>query len=306
MSAETVVFGTVFMDCKGFAAYRYDPLGRNVGSVRFIHGGVGRNVAEDMAAIGAKVSFVSSVDGNGLGIEVLNRLKDEGIDVTHVRRAASSGMGLWLAVMDQNGDLAASISQMPDLSIMEDIVRDEGESIIAGCRNIVLELDLNDYISDTVLSLAKRYNKKVYGITGNMEVILRNRAMLGGLECYICNETEAGRLFEKEVRAREPEQVLTLLRGYVDANGLKSMVVTLGEYGSVYYDAASGEFGFCSSIETKVTDTSGAGDAFFAGTTEALIRGFSLRQAVGYGTRLASWIIEVAEPTRAPLPGSLF
>ncbi|WP_455965483.1 PfkB family carbohydrate kinase, partial [Cloacibacillus porcorum] len=98
MSAETVVFGTVFMDCKGFAAYRYDPLGRNVGSVRFIHGGVGRNVAEDMAAIGAEVSFVSSVDGNGLGIEVLNRLKDEGIDVTHVRRAASSGMGLWLAV----------------------------------------------------------------------------------------------------------------------------------------------------------------------------------------------------------------
>ena len=45
MPAETVVFGTVFMDCKGFAAYRYDPLGRNVGSVRFIHGGVGRNVA---------------------------------------------------------------------------------------------------------------------------------------------------------------------------------------------------------------------------------------------------------------------
>ena len=209
-----------------------------------------------MAAIGAKVSFVSSVDGNGLGIEVLNRLKDEGIDVTHVRRAASSGMGLWLAVMDQNGDLAASISQMPDLSIMEDIVREEGELIIAGCRNIVLELDLNDYISDTVLSLAKRYNKKVYGITGNMEVILRNRAMLGGLECYICNETEAGRLFEREVRAREPEQVLTLLRGYVDANGLKSMVVTLGEYGSVYYDDAASGNGFCSSIETKVTDTS--------------------------------------------------
>lgn len=97
-----------------------------------------------------------------------------------------------------------------------------------------------------------------------MEVILRNRAMLGGLACYICNETEAGRLFEREVRARETEQVLTLLRGYVDANGLKSMVVTLGEYGSVYYDAVSGEFGFCSSIETKVTDSIGAGDAFFS------------------------------------------
>ena len=90
MPAETVVFGTVFMDCKGFAAYRYDPLGRNVGSVRFIHGGVGRNVAEDLASIGAKVSFVSSVDDSALGLEVLNRLKNEGLDVGHVRRAPSS------------------------------------------------------------------------------------------------------------------------------------------------------------------------------------------------------------------------
>ena len=28
MHSGTVVFGTVFMDCKGFAANRYDPLGR--------------------------------------------------------------------------------------------------------------------------------------------------------------------------------------------------------------------------------------------------------------------------------------
>ncbi len=306
MPAETVVFGTVFMDCKGFAAYRYDPLGRNVGSVRFIHGGVGRNVAEDLASIGAKVSFVSSVDDSALGLEVLNRLKNEGIDVGHVRRAPSSGMGLWLAIMDQNGDLAASISQMPDLSIMDEIVRSEGESIVAGCKNVILELDLNDHISTTVLSLAKRYGKKVYGITGNMEVILRNRPMLGGLECYICNETEAGRLLEREIPTREPEAALALLRGYVDASGLKSMVITMGEQGSVYYDAVSAESGFCPSIPTKVTDSSGAGDAFFSGTVEALIRGFPLGQAVGYGTRLASWTIEVAEPTRTPLPGNLF
>ena len=306
MSSDTVVFGTVFMDCKGFAAYRYDPLGRNVGTVRFIHGGVGRNVAENLASIGARVSFVSSVDDNGLGLEVLNRLREAGIDVSRMRRAAASGMGLWLAIMDQNGDLAASISQMPDLSLIEEIVRNEGDEIVAGCKNIILELDLNDYISASILALAKRYDKKVYGITGNMEVILRNRSMLEGLECYICNEAEAGRLLEQEIPAREPEKVLSLLGGYVDANGLKSMVVTLGEYGAVYYDALSKDKGFCPAIPTKVTDSSGAGDAFFSGAAEALIRGFSLRQAVGYGTKLAAWTIEVAEPTRTPLPEALF
>ena len=87
MQAGTVVFGTVFMDCKGFAANRYDPLGRNVGTVRFIHGGVGRNVAENLALAGSSPVFVSSVDEGGLGGEVLARLAAEGVDVSRVRRA---------------------------------------------------------------------------------------------------------------------------------------------------------------------------------------------------------------------------
>ena len=217
MHSGTVVFGTVFMDCKGFAANRYDPLGRNVGSVRFIHGGVGRNVAENLALAGSAPVFVSSVDAGGLGEEVLARLSAEGVDVSRVRRAEASGMGIWLAVMDERGELASSISQMPDLSIMEAIIREEGEEIIRGAESVILEIDLNDFISGEVLRLARKYSKKVYGITGNMEVVLRNRHFLRELECYICNETEAGRLFGAPVPAGEPERVLETLVNYVDA-----------------------------------------------------------------------------------------
>ena len=138
MHSGTAVFGTVFMDCKGFAAGRYDPLGRNVGTVRFIHGGVGRNVAENLALAGAAPVFVSSVDAGGLGDEVLARLADEGVDVSRVRRAASSGMGIWLAVMDERGELASSISQMPDLSIIESIIREEGEVIVRAEDSVFL------------------------------------------------------------------------------------------------------------------------------------------------------------------------
>ena len=217
MQAGTVVFGTVFMDCKGFAANRYDPLGRNVGTVRFIHGGVGRNVAENLALAGSSPVFVSSVDEGGLGGEVLARLAADGVDVSRVRRAPSHGMGIWLAVMDERGELASSISQMPDLSIMESVIREEGEEIIRAAGSVILEVDLNDFISGEVLRIARKYSKKVYGITGNMEVVLRNKHFLRELECYICNETEAGRLFDAPVQAGEPERVLETLVNYVDA-----------------------------------------------------------------------------------------
>ena len=44
-----VVIGTVFVDIKGFPDDLYIPEGRNAGRVEIVHGGVGRNVAEDIA-----------------------------------------------------------------------------------------------------------------------------------------------------------------------------------------------------------------------------------------------------------------
>ena len=44
-----VVIGAVFVDIKGYPESSYIPAGRNVGRVEQIHGGVGRNVAEDVA-----------------------------------------------------------------------------------------------------------------------------------------------------------------------------------------------------------------------------------------------------------------
>ena len=44
-----VVIGTVFVDVKGFPNDVYLPTGRNVGKIEYVHGGVARNVVEDIA-----------------------------------------------------------------------------------------------------------------------------------------------------------------------------------------------------------------------------------------------------------------
>lgn len=46
-----VVMGSAFMDVKGFPLDEYIPTGRNAGRVEYVHGGVGRNVAEDIANV---------------------------------------------------------------------------------------------------------------------------------------------------------------------------------------------------------------------------------------------------------------
>ena len=61
-----VVIGTTFVDVKGHPHGKYVPAGRNAGRVIEVHGGVARNIAEDIANVGLAPAFVSVVDESGL------------------------------------------------------------------------------------------------------------------------------------------------------------------------------------------------------------------------------------------------
>ena len=57
-----VVFGATFVDVKGYPDSQYIPAGRNVGRIVQVHGGVSRNVVEDIGNIGLKPAFVTVLD----------------------------------------------------------------------------------------------------------------------------------------------------------------------------------------------------------------------------------------------------
>lgn len=295
MVPNTVVVGVTFVDVKGFPKYKYDPQGRNLGSVKIVHGGVSRNVVEDFANAGMPVSFASVLDDSAIGRDVARRLVNAGADLSYTVTTDDNGLGMWLVILDEKGDLAGSISCMPDLSVIERLISEEGDKIISHAANVVLEVDMNETIATKVLDLAEKYGKNVYVIVGNMSVILPHKDYLKRVACFICNEIEATKLFGDNLVDFTPEEMLSYLPAAADRAGIKSMVVTMGSHGSVYYDSAAGEKGICPIVPTQVVDTSGAGDAFFSGTVMGLTRGMALSEAVKYGASLASMTIAVEE-----------
>ena len=303
--AYTAVFGTVFVDVKGFAQNKYNPSGRNVGDVLFLHGGVSRNVAENLANMGSPVAFITTVENSGLGEEVRDHLQDVGVDMQYARTAPQS-MGMWLAVMDENGDLAGSISRQPDFSMMEKIIDEYGDEIVAECENVVVEVDTTAEIAQKVFDLAQKYKKDVYVIVGNMGVILEHQEHLPKARLFILNEIEAGSLFGCHFDPAEPEIVLAKLKEEMAKRGIREMVVTLGEHGSVYNDAVSGESGILGIVPVeRMVDSTGAGDSFFSATVAARMRGWSLKQAAELGAKVASMTIQSEEAT-CPVMHGLF
>ena len=117
MNMGIIVVGATFVDIKGFPEGAYIPTGRNVGDVKYIHGGCSRNVVEDIANMELRPIYVGIVDDSPLGADVLQNLKNHKVNCDYML-TKPDGMGLWLAVFDSNGDVAGSISKRPDLSAL--------------------------------------------------------------------------------------------------------------------------------------------------------------------------------------------
>lgn len=288
-----VVIGAVFVDIKGYPLSTYIPGGRNVGRMEQVHGGVCRNVVEDIANVELRPTFVSLVDDTGMGQDVVNKLKNHKVNTDYVK-VVPDGMGTWLAIFDNSGDVTASISKRPDVTPIIDILEEHGDEIFKEADSIVIEIDVDKEIVKRVFALAKKYQKEVYAIVSNMNIAVERRDFLQQTGCFVCNQQEAGTLFMDDYSDYSPEEMAEVLSKKVKHASIPRMIVTMGEKGAAYADL-SGDKGTVPAIKVDVKDTTGAGDSFFAGAAIGLTYGKSLKEACRIGARLAASVICTSE-----------
>jgi pseudouridine kinase len=287
MNYSVAVIGTVFIDYKGFAPPGYNAAGRNVGRVEVVPGGVARNVAVNMRALGLDTWFVGALNDDGPGAAVKEKMADMGIRLDHLV-TAPGGSGAWLAIINHRGELLGSVSHMPDLAVMESAILPALSRVLPRVAGVALEVDLNEKIVLSVVEEARRHHTNIYALPGNLSVIGKNYELFQYLECFICNDTEFGQLTKSAVTG--PDAVLPDMRAFAGEYRLKKLVVTFGERGAVYLDSTGGA-GFQDVYETPVVDATGAGDAFFSAAAAALLRGKSLAEAAAAGAKTASFVI---------------
>lgn len=292
-----VVIGTVFVDIKGYPESTYIPGGRNAGYVEEVYGGVARNIAEDIANVELQPTFVSLVNTGGTGRDIIAHLERHRIN-TSFMRAVPDGMGTWLAIFNNGGDVVAAISKRPNLAPIADILEEHGDEIFADADSIAIELDMDKNIVGKTLELAKKYGKPVYSAVSNMSIASRRRDFLRSLDCFVCNQQEAGICFSENYDRLKPAEMLEILKEKIAGAGIRRMVVTMGSRGAVFA-SSDGECGCCPAKPVQVKDTTGAGDAFFSGVVIGLTYGKSLTEACEIGARLSASVI-TAESNTCP------
>ena len=288
-----VVIGSTFVDIKGYPDSQYIPAGRNAGRVRQVHGGVARNVAEDIANVELRPTFVTVLDHSGTSTDVLDKLNRHHVNTDYVLRT-DDGLGTWLAIFDNRGDVVSSISRRPELLAIGDILDEKGDEIFENADSIVVEIDMEVPLLKQIFALAERYGKDIYAVVSNMSIAMERRDLLQRVACVVCNLQEAELLFSEEYEDMTSEEFQFVLVRRVQQAQIPRMVVTMGGDGAVYA-SLDGESGFCPAGKVDVIDTTGAGDSFFAGIAIGLTYGKTLGESCVIGTRLAASVIATKE-----------
>lgn len=290
---KIVTVGTVYVDIKGYPEGQFFPTGRNAGDIKYFHGGVARNIAEDVAKLGEDSILISLVDDSGVAADVIRHLKAVNVETNYVK-ATKKGMGTWMAVFDNKGELCASISKRPELLPICDILASDEEQIFKDAAGILLEIDIDEQIVDLTMRLAEKYDIPVYAVISNMTIAKERINYIKKTTCFFCNRLEAGIFFDKNTLALSPQEMLDMLKLELKKMKMQAMVITMDSDGAVYA-TAKGEAGLCPALPITMVDTTGAGDAFFAGTSVGLLRRLSLAEACALGTEAAASVLSTKE-----------
>lgn len=285
MSATHIlIIGAASIDTKGRADKLIQTGTSTPGAIRVSVGGVGRNIAENLASLGEAVVLLSAVGDDGSGRRILQRAAGCGIDTSHVLVDAGHRTAAYLAVLDDTGDLVMSID---DMSISRELITPgyiyQRRALFRDARMIVLDANLSNQTLSIILKLARRYGVPVCADPTTATLAPRLCPYLPELTLVAPNAAEAKALCGVDVTGRE--SALVAAQKLVTM-GVKIAIVTLGATGLVY--ATSNESGHVPAIEVEIVELTGAGDALTAAVVFGLLNDFPVDEAVRLGTSAAA------------------
>lgn len=278
-----VVVGGANMDVKARSGARAVVGTSNPGAGSLTAGGVGRNVAENLARLGTRVHLVAAVGSDPLGDQLLAITSAAGVHIEHVRRSPHA-TGTYTAVLDADGDLLVAVADMAatDALAPEDVDPD----LIASAALLVLDGNLAPATAGYLLDLAASAGTRVVVDPVSVPKAARLADLLGPerpVYAVTPNRDELAALAGRPAgTAAQVEEAITSLH----ERGVVWVWVRLGAAGSLL----SGPDGTVQldAPTTEVVDVTGAGDAMLAAFCHALLSGDSPHAAARYGHAAAA------------------
>lgn len=259
-------------------------------AVRLDFGGVGHNVAANLALLGQPVRLISVLGRDAWGEALRAHLRQLGIDTQGVA-TVETPTGAYVGVLHPQGGLAYSLYGDGLLAALTPQHVRGQEALFRDAVAVFVDGNVPPRTLRTVFSLARRYRLPVVADPTAPDLAPRLRRYLPRLAMITPNHREAAALLEQDLPQDDLPRLMRAARSLV-AQGVDLAIITLAEFGLCY--ATSEASGHIPALKTMVVDPTGAGDALTAAVLYALLRGIPVDDAVRLG--LAAAALTLASP----------
>jgi len=232
----------------------------NPGVVKTSLGGVGRNIAENLARLGVRTKFLSVVGSDAHGKRVLEHAKAIGLDMEDAL-IVDAPTSTYLSVLDGARDMHVGIAYMDILDRLDIAYVQQHADIINHARFCVVDTNLPEVLA----YLVTQYDVLFVLDTVSASKAARAKHLLGYFHTIKTNRLEAEVLSGIVIRTQND---LQKVGRYFAERGVENSFITMGAEG-VYYKTAEEE-GIITSSSVEMVSATGAGDAFVAGLVHGL------------------------------------
>ena len=225
-------------------------------------GGAPFNVACALKKFGAEVKFVGNVGDDLIGQFLINYAKDFGMDTTYINKDGNHNTTLAFVELNEEGDRSFCFYRKNTADYFMPTVSNElikaVDTVCIGSL-MLAHPECVDYALD-IIERAHALGKRVaFDVNYRTDIYRDTQSAL---------QTYKRILAVADIVKFSEDEVEIFTQEYVNSLTDKLVLITLGKNGSEW--RYNGKKGSMPTITVKPIDTTGAGDAFFAGALSVL------------------------------------
>ena len=285
---QVLVIGAAGLDMKVWPLSPALESGRsNPGRIRCEWGGVARNIAENMARLGADVQFITAVGDDEWGERLLENLKHLQINTDEVLVVPDQPTSSYVRLHHLDGEFWLGFDDMEIIRQITPGYLYQRRGLVKSADMVCIDANLSANALRTLFRLTRTYEAPVCVDPTAALLTHRLHPYLPEITVLTPDKLEAeallGETLDNDEAIAQGAQRLVQL-------GVDLAVITLGAEG-LYY-ATTEENGRVPAFPVDVVDATGVGDALTAAVAFCLLEDVSPGEAVRLGMAAAAQTLE--------------
>ena len=279
-----VVVGGVNVDIGGRSFAPLVEADSNPGAVTVSLGGVGRNIAHNLALLGTDVRLLSACGEDANGQQVAASCAQIGIDVSHMQRLPEYRTSTYLFIAGPDGDMSMALSDMAICDRIDPAYLSANAAVLNNAQVVVADTNIPQ---ESLVYLAENCHVPLFCDPVSTAKAEKLRPILHKIHTLKPNRLEAELL--SGVKIREKADVEKAATALLD-KGVHRLFISMGADG--VYAATGQERLWLENLPGKMVNTTGCGDAFMAALVWAYLEGTDLKNTALAGLAAAAIAME--------------